>query len=47
MRPTFITLTGIPQQLSVIVSETTNSKAQWEMKIAEGKIKLGGVLSPY
>lgn len=28
MQPTFITLTGIPQQLSVTVSVTTNSGAQ-------------------
>lgn len=37
MQPTFITLTGIPQQLSVTVSVTTNSGVQWEMKSAEGQ----------
>lgn len=37
IQPTFITLTGIPQQLSVTVRVTTNSGAQKEMKSAEGK----------
>ena len=34
---TFITLTGIPQHLSVTASVTTNSGVQQEMKSAEGK----------
>lgn len=37
IQPIFITLTGIPQQLSVTGSVTTNSKAQLEMKSTEGK----------
>lgn len=37
MQPTFVTLTGILQHLSVTVSVTTNSGAQQEMKSAEGK----------
>lgn len=46
-RPTFITLTGIPQHPSVTVSVTTNSGVQQEMKCAEGKSRQSAAPSPY